>query len=567
MSNLMTPQAVAKYLSKTAPLLFSHLLEQSGQHEVRSYLPRRIGLCVSGGADSMALAYLLHNMRQPLPTNEQLFAAHAFVVDHGVRFGSRDEAVQVQHNLREMGITSRILTIDWSNYDLKNLLASGFEDTARYHRYRVIVRAALKEDITDIFTGHHFDDQIETLLLRLIRNERTGPLGFQGMMAVNSVPCCHTVFGAQPLSSLVSPPLHSALDGTSKDVLIAERLRNHGVRLHRPLLPFTKRQILSTCKHFQIPFIDDKTNTDPTFTARNAIRHLRTHYSFPKALQDQNLVALQDGARTVLNDLENYSRSLCRLITKFRLHSHTGMLELCFGRISHLPLEVRGGLSYAMSRMFEIVSPVQSETWPTLLDEQVTNKIASILVDSTCKKHEPILAYKTMLRSSIAFDTTGNHNVSLMIFRQPMRSAEIASNTFKFVGRTKLHIDTKRRVEEWKCPWLLWDSRFWIRLSSQEAGMIENITMRPYQPSDVCNTTKTLEEQGQFDNYKKQMFTSAPGNIKFTIPVLIYQQKVVSFPTLKICLVPSEWLQTTVRCARSLRTMTFLRSNSLTLET
>lgn len=61
-----------------------------------------LGLAISGGVDSMALAFLCSSMRETLSaTNRVNF--RAFVVDHGVRDGSDVEALAVSTSLENRG--------------------------------------------------------------------------------------------------------------------------------------------------------------------------------------------------------------------------------------------------------------------------------------------------------------------------------------------------------------------------------------------------------------------------------------------------------------------------------
>lgn len=64
------------------------------------------------------------------------------------------------------------------------------------------------------------------------------------------------------------------------------------ITLYRPFLPFPKARLISTCQSNNIPFVTDTTNFDPTFSARNAIRHLFSHYALPKALREDSLISL-----------------------------------------------------------------------------------------------------------------------------------------------------------------------------------------------------------------------------------------------------------------------------------
>lgn len=60
------------------------------------------GLAVSGGVDSMALATLCSRLRRDLGSGAPIFTG--FIVDHGLRSGSREEALQVARYLKDLGM-------------------------------------------------------------------------------------------------------------------------------------------------------------------------------------------------------------------------------------------------------------------------------------------------------------------------------------------------------------------------------------------------------------------------------------------------------------------------------
>lgn len=61
---------------------------------------RHVGIAVSGGVDSMALAGLCKRLQNSKPN---LYRFHAIVVDHKARSGSTQEAAEVQQVLEMMG--------------------------------------------------------------------------------------------------------------------------------------------------------------------------------------------------------------------------------------------------------------------------------------------------------------------------------------------------------------------------------------------------------------------------------------------------------------------------------
>ena len=123
-------------------------------------------LAVSGGPDSMALLHLMAGVAPP----DSLTVAH---IEHGIHPGSGDAARLVQRAAGALGVPCLVVEL--------NLGAGTTETEARTARYEALrglaaVRGAL------IFTAHHRDDQMETVLLRVFAG--SGPAGLAAMHPV-----------------------------------------------------------------------------------------------------------------------------------------------------------------------------------------------------------------------------------------------------------------------------------------------------------------------------------------------------------------------------------------------
>lgn len=134
----------------------------------------RLLLALSGGADSTALALVLH-----LLTPRMGLTLHALSIDHGLRAESAQDAEFVLHFCKNLGIACAV-----QQADVRALAAShkiGIEDAARKLRYALLEqqRAALGADF--IALGHHAADVSEDVLLRLTRGTGWPALG--GMAA------------------------------------------------------------------------------------------------------------------------------------------------------------------------------------------------------------------------------------------------------------------------------------------------------------------------------------------------------------------------------------------------
>ena len=144
----------------------------------------RIGVAVSGGPDSVALLLLAAAARPGLVTVAS--------VDHGLRAGSRAEAEAVARLCDRFGVSHDILTVEWPA-----LPASALQEQARDARYRALGEWAKAKDLGAVATGHHADDQAETLVMRLLRG--AGVRGLAGMRRSAPLPGSVAVRLLRPL--------------------------------------------------------------------------------------------------------------------------------------------------------------------------------------------------------------------------------------------------------------------------------------------------------------------------------------------------------------------------------
>jgi tRNA(Ile)-lysidine synthase len=189
----------------------SRLLQGSGDGGRGSSERTTVVLAVSGGADSLALLDLMHAVAPELGL--ALVVAHA---DHGIRPGSEAVAATVRALAGRYGSPCEVGTL---------ALGPGATETAaRRARYAWLREVQRSRAARFLATAHHRDDQVETILLRVLRG--SAPAGLAGM-----------------------------------------RPRTAG-GLVRPLLPFDRADLARHAAARDLPVHDDPANRDP--------RHLRS---------------------------------------------------------------------------------------------------------------------------------------------------------------------------------------------------------------------------------------------------------------------------------------------------
>lgn len=170
-------------------------------------------VAVSGGVDSVVLLALL--AEQANDHELELIVAH---FDHGIRADSADDRKFVGELSEKYGCKFF--------YEEGNLGPKASEALAREKRYEFLNKVKEDNKAKAIITAHHQDDLIETAAINLIRGT-----------------------GRRGLSSLSNHP-----------------------GLLRPLLMYTKAQILDYADQNQLQWHEDETNTDQTYL-RNFVRH------------------------------------------------------------------------------------------------------------------------------------------------------------------------------------------------------------------------------------------------------------------------------------------------------
>ncbi len=143
------------------------LEERFDRHLAALALPRGAALvAVSGGPDSLALLDLL--ARSPAGSGLILHVAHA---DHGIDPRSAEVAESVRALAARLGFPAHVARLE--------LGPEATETRSREARYAWLFHLAAEVGAGLILTAHHQDDQVETILMRLLRG--SGPAGLAGI--------------------------------------------------------------------------------------------------------------------------------------------------------------------------------------------------------------------------------------------------------------------------------------------------------------------------------------------------------------------------------------------------
>ena len=131
----------------------------------------KVLVAVSGGADSIALLYILKQFSKEL--GFELFVAH---LNHLAR---RDESNKDASFVEKEAVKLSLPFFSDKIDVKKSLLKSSFQESARILRYQFLEDVLMSIKGNKIALGHNADDQIETIIMNLLRG--TGLRGLAGI--------------------------------------------------------------------------------------------------------------------------------------------------------------------------------------------------------------------------------------------------------------------------------------------------------------------------------------------------------------------------------------------------
>ncbi|WP_010285414.1 tRNA lysidine(34) synthetase TilS [Bacillus timonensis] len=195
---------------------------------------------VSGGPDSLALLhYLFHQQKE-----STLIAAH---VDHMFRGKeSEEDLLYVREFCESYQIPFESIQVDVTSYKKEHSISS--QVAAREVRYDFFADVMRKYKAEYLALGHHGDDQIETILMRLVRGSKG--IGYAGMQVKRPFSCGSIIrpFLAVTKADIEKYCLELSLvpkrdPSNDRDDYTRNRFRHH-------VLPFLKQENPAVHEHF-----------------------------------------------------------------------------------------------------------------------------------------------------------------------------------------------------------------------------------------------------------------------------------------------------------------------------
>ena len=182
----------------------------------------RILVALSGGPDSVMLLSVLISIK-----DEYDLTIEAFHLNHQLRSNAIDDEKFVIDLCNEYGVFCTTMTADIQQIADKK--SCSVEQAGREERYKLLDLTLQKRNLNKIATAHHADDQIETMIMRMIRG--TGVAGLSGIPA-------------------------------KRDQII------------RPLLFLTKEEINHYLEEHGLSYVIDETNKEDFFFRNRVRKHI-----------------------------------------------------------------------------------------------------------------------------------------------------------------------------------------------------------------------------------------------------------------------------------------------------
>ena len=334
----------------------------------------------SGGADSRLLLELTLRALLERHGEEGRSRVIALHLHHGIRGeeADRDEAF-CRRVCADLGV--ELICERVSIPAMAEELGESLETAARKARYDFFGRVMDERRIGMLLTAHHADDNLETVLAQLIRGS-----GTRGMRGI--------------------PSTRMLGYWTDRQVKL----------VHRPLLDFTRRDILTACEELGLDYVTDSTNLETDCT-RNRIRHTvipeleaiagqdapqraaarMAHaaeededYLWYQAEQSVGRTVAPGGDAVALSDLEHFTPALSKrmlmvlyrdtlrlydrgaetelFLSSAQLHA---LLELGRKAVPESGLDLPGGIRAVVRGEFLYMLPAEKVSLPPLSDEPV----------------------------------------------------------------------------------------------------------------------------------------------------------------------------------------------------
>ena len=216
-------------------------------------------IACSGGSDSVFLAYALKTFSPNLKH-------HIIYCNHQLR---------PEENLNEINLIKQIgKQLNFNSHIIDLSINKGNQDKYRKERLTNLTNWAHKHNIKTILLGHHLNDDLETLIMQLIRGANTNLRG------------------------------------------IPKETNYNNIQLQHPLLSFAKEDILNYLKSENIQYLNDSSNQSLKYE-RNRIRQIisqiKNEDTFKASQTEKSLQYLKHNEESMINKSDRIKEELFKI--------------------------------------------------------------------------------------------------------------------------------------------------------------------------------------------------------------------------------------------------------------
>jgi len=303
-------------------------------HHLDINLSTPLVVAVSGGPDSMCLLHVFKEQGF-----KKVVVAH---LDHQIRPNSHKDAELVKKTAADYGYDFELMQVQIKK--LAGQSNENLEAVGREERYKFFRELKKKYKAEYIVTAHHADDQVETVLLNMLRG--AGLEGLAGMKIIEG-------------------------------------------DLWRPLLSYSKQELEVYCKKKKLKFIRESTNRDLEYR-RNFLR-LKVIPLFKK-LNPNFLGTMENNIRIWNSAAEYLQRESEKTVESLRLKQHRYDLK----KFLHLDEVLQG---VVIRRIFEEVHGHKKN-----LQQSHLEQVLKILRTNVSGKKKEFGAGKMLMKQKTFFE-------------------------------------------------------------------------------------------------------------------------------------------------------------------
>lgn len=297
---------------------------------------KKLLIAISGGVDSVVLTHLLHQL------NFDISLAHCNFQLRGKESDKDEEFVK---NLgKKLGINTYVTRFNTNEYADSNKLSTQL--AARELRYNWFDKLSKEYSFEHLLTAHHADDNLETFLINLTRGT-----GLEGLTGI--------------------PPING--------------------NIVRPLLVFSREEILNYAKQNNIEWREDESNSETKYL-RNKIRHQVT-----PILKELNASVLKNFNKTIDHLKESQQ------IIDDKIEDITYEIISKEGDLLKINIEKLLKLSNPKAYLYQLLKPYEFREWNDVQNliyaqsgKQILTKNYTLLKD-----RDFLLLLRTSEKSSI----------------------------------------------------------------------------------------------------------------------------------------------------------------------